>query len=201
MKKLAISSLLLGSLVGLGLNVSAEDNSQTIVGENEATIEVNGTLGADNTKPDAPINEGDNDWINVSVPTKTVFYGVAKTAEAPVKSPEYTITNNSGRPVEVSVSKFSLNGEDNFKETNLNLQLKPSVEKSVDLIKAGVIDVSETVIGNLANTEGKLTKEGDDGQPKAMTFSYTGSYDGTKLDASTSTTYNLVLKFKAVSFN
>lgn len=200
MKKLAISSLVLGSLVGLGLNVSAEENTQNIIGENNATVEVEGTLGMDNTKTDAPILEGNDEWINVTVPTKTIFYGTSTQAEAAIKSPNYTIKNNSGRPVEVSVGSFSLKGDDSFKDAQMNLQMNAD-DKKVELIKASTVEATETPVGTLANSEGKLTKDDEGGKPQSLTFNYTGTYDGTKITKELTTNYNLVLKFKAVSFS
>lgn len=204
MKKLAISSLVLGSLVGLGLNVSAEENTQNIIGENNATVEVEGTLGVDNTKTDAPVLEGNDDWINVTVPTKTIFYGISTKAKAEIKSPTYTIKNNSGRPVKVSVGSFSLKGDDSFKDAQMNLQMNLPMtvdNNKVDLIKASKVEATETLVGTLANSAGKLTKDDEDGKPQSLTFNYTGTYDGTKITKELTTNYNLVLKFKAVSFS
>lgn len=200
MKKLAISSLVLGSLVGLGLNVSAEENTQNIIGENNATVEVEGTLGVDNTKTDAPVLEGNDDWINVTVPTKTIFYGISTKAKAEIKSPTYTIKNNSGRPVKVSVGSFSLQGNDSFKDAQMNLQMNVGKNKA-DLIKASTVEVTETPVGTLANSAGNLTKDDEGGKPQSLTFNYTGTYDGTKITKELTTNYNLVLKFKAVSFS
>lgn len=202
MKKLAVSTLLLGSLLGLSTYVNAEEaNTQTIKGENSATIEVNGILGMDNTKPDAPITEGSDEWINVSVPTKTIFYGTSSKTGATIKSPEYSITNNSGRPVKVEVVDFKLSGDDNLKSTSLNLDLGVKNGSQTNLITSGVLATPNAVLGELANSEGKLTEAGATNQSKALTFNYSGTYDGTKLDNKELTAnYNLVLKFTTLSF-
>lgn len=103
MKKKVIAGLLLSSCV-LGVAMPAFAETKTVDGEGTTDILVNGTLGADNTDPEAEIPEGEEGWINVTVPTDVVFYN---TSDVPtIKSPEYQIVNNSGRPVEVTLASF-----------------------------------------------------------------------------------------------
>lgn len=102
MKKL-LSTLLVSTAVFAGAQAVSAD--QTINGQQDANIGVNGTLGADNTDPGSTIPEGDKDWINVTLPTDTIFH--SKDKDKTIKSPTYTITNNSGRPVKVSVAGFT----------------------------------------------------------------------------------------------
>ena len=71
MKKL-LSTLLVSTAVFAGAQAVSAD--QNIIAETDADITVNGTLGADNTDPGATIPEGDKDWINVTLPTETIFY-------------------------------------------------------------------------------------------------------------------------------
>jgi hypothetical protein len=71
MKKL-LSTLLVSTAVFAGAQAVSAD--QNIVANTDADIVVAGTLGADNTKPDAKIPEGDKDWINVTLPTEAIFY-------------------------------------------------------------------------------------------------------------------------------
>ena len=101
MKKL-LSTLLISTAVFGGAQIVA---AQDVIGAGEADIAVNGTLGANNTDPGSTIPEGDTDWINVTVPTETIFYN--KATDATIKAPTYDITNNSGRPVTVSVKSFT----------------------------------------------------------------------------------------------
>ena len=101
MKKL-LSTLLISTAVFGGAQIVA---AQDVIGAGEADIAVNGTLGANNTDPGSTIPEGDTDWINVTVPTETIFYN--KATDATIEAPTYDITNNSGRTVTVSVKSFT----------------------------------------------------------------------------------------------
>lgn len=85
MKKKVIAGLLLSSCVlGVAMPAFAQDGTEADLqedysGVDSVDIEVNGTLGADNTDPGATIPEGDDNWINVTVPTKTIFIILLRT--------------------------------------------------------------------------------------------------------------------------
>ena len=75
MKKL-LSTLLISTIVFGGVQAVA---AQDVVGAGDADINISGNLGADNTDPDTLIPETDVDWINVTVPTDTIFYSNVST--------------------------------------------------------------------------------------------------------------------------
>ena len=104
MNKLLGLSLVATTLIAASLIADKTFADQTVQGTS-ATVAVNGTLGADNTNPDSKIPEGDDNWINVTVPTSTIFYNTP--TNSTVKSPTYKIVNNSGRPVDVSATAFT----------------------------------------------------------------------------------------------
>lgn len=52
------------------------------------------------------IPETDVDWINVTVPTDTIFY--SNGGDTVIKAPKYDIVNNSGRPVKTVLKVFPL---------------------------------------------------------------------------------------------
>lgn len=179
MNKKLVGTALVGLMtVGFAAQVSA--NTQTIDGndgKNSAEVPVKGNLGAiDNTDPGAEHPEGDDKWINVTVPTATIFYAETTPGDAPevLSSPNYKITNNSGRPVKVMVTDYVLNeGPANAALTELNI-LNTDTEIAIPLAKAGasVVTGSELEFAVLEN--GK--KKGND-----VDFGYTGFSDPTKL--------------------
>ena len=97
-----------------------EDRTQTIQdptgeGEQEARIEVNSQIGAfDNTNPDGPDPIGPDlqpdpyhpTWLNITVPTVVAFYSTGA-YHGDLASADFTITNNSGRGVDVHVVGFN----------------------------------------------------------------------------------------------
>ncbi|MEE1499604.1 MAG: hypothetical protein U0K17_06510, partial [Enterococcus hirae] len=98
MKKVLVSMLFSGSFVGFvaPAMVQAED----VIGVDQADIQINGTIGLDNTDPEEAIEESHDNWINVTLDTATIFYNVSGRND--IESPTYTIENKSGRPVDVS---------------------------------------------------------------------------------------------------
>ncbi|MBS9339246.1 hypothetical protein G6R29_06475 [Fructobacillus sp. M2-14] len=184
----AIASVLLASILGFGSVAHADDantgsavnvNTQTYSdGTNNANVAVNGTLGADNTKPDSNIPEGSDKWINVTVDTATIFYNTS--TDTKIIAPTYHITNNSGRPVSVKVNSFTQNDQkDISKIAALNVAMKRTdgVGTSTNLITSGSLsNVSQDSSLQLANVNGNLAK-GDTavtGNNKA-TFTYNGA--------------------------
>lgn len=202
MKKKVIAGLLLSSCV-FGVAMPAFAETKTIDGEGTTDIQVNGTLGADNTKPDAEIPEGEEGWINVTVPTTTVFYNT--TTVKAIKSPTYDIVNNSGRPVKVSLEKFE--------NDDINDGLELPDDYSLDLIVEGrkdgaiqkiatsdtSVDFDElTHLVDLANVDGLQTATGtpvDDGN--IAHFRFGGTADPTGV---VQPKYTMTLKFDAVAW-
>ena len=99
LQKKFVSMALLGIMaVGGGANAfAAEGEYQTINGETEASITTKGVLGtADNTDSDEALPEGDDKWINVTLPTDVVFYSDENDEHKTIVSTDnYKIKNKS----------------------------------------------------------------------------------------------------------
>ena len=205
MNKLLGLSLVATTLIAASLIADKTFADQTVQGTS-ATVAVNGTLGADNTNPDSKIPEGDDNWINVTVPTSTIFYNTPK--DPTVKSPTYKIVNNSGRPVDVSATAFTADSENDAPSSfSLTLQTVGTTTNiattaTTNLVNAGAVNTSlNAKLITLANKEGKMTSTvaataataGDN----ASTFTYGGSSTAT---AMTQLKYNLGLTFKSVGW-
>lgn len=202
MKKL-LSTLLISTAVFGGAQIVA---AQDVIGAGEADIAVNGTLGANNTDPGSTIPEGDTDWINVTVPTETIFYN--KATDATIKAPTYDITNNSGRPVTVSVKSFtdatSVTNPALPKDfaLNLNVSGQKVTTASTSLVKDGTLQTTTNQLITLSNNVGQYVKGDvavgkDTSANSKATFTYGGTATATdpiKLS------YTLSLKFDSVDF-
>lgn len=209
MKK--FSFLLLFSLAFLGgfpvaTTVFADDGTeadtqQTVNGVDTANIEVNGTLGADNTDPGATIPEGSDGWINVTVPTKTIFYNTV--GSATIKAPTYTITNNSGRPVTVKTETFTAKaGNPATLPNDFALNLSIGGSTTIPLIQAGAItSVAGASVASLANSKGQTASTDPvvtTPTTNSTTFTYTGTATATE---QLKVNYDLTLKFDSTSWN
>lgn len=203
MKK-ALSTLLVSTILLGGASV-AFAAEQTIVGENTGDIEVNGTLGIDNTDPDAEIPEGD-DWINVTVPTQTIFYNTAGNSQ--IQAPDYSIVNNSGRPVKVNAIGFEAAASNPTAPTDFVLNLKvigtsdnPAATSATPLVSAGnaITPINSHLI-TLANSKNQI--DSTDAQAAPVKNKATFTFDGSATASSQiQLQYTLKLKFEAVSFN
>lgn len=208
MKKKVIAGLLLSSCVfGVAMPAFAQDGTeadsqQTIDGENSAEIEVNGTLGADNTDPGATITEGDDNWINVTVPTKTIFYNTA--ANTDITSPTYEIVNNSGRPVDFTIASF-VNDLGNATldpvlpdDYELNLVITGKTAVTVATKDTDSNYTSTKPIMRLSNSKGMQTSDGNAvvGSNK-VDFHYAGSATP---EGQVQPKYTMTLKFDAVAW-
>lgn len=207
MKKWITSVALILGTFGLALSVSAAetdngDGTKIVNGEAGTSIPVNGTLGADNTDPDGGIDEGNTDWVNVTVPSKTLFYSMPGTGT--VKSPTYTIKNNSGRPVTVTASSFAstVTGGDISKVNSLNVNLTSSLNSaSVPVITSGTAGIATaTSLGELANVDGRLTSGGAVGNATDLTFNYSGTFTAADVTSQITENYNLGLTFKPTAW-
>jgi hypothetical protein len=179
MNKKLVGTALVGLMtVGFAAQVSAA--TQVIdgnEGQNSAEVPVKGNLGAiDNTDPGAEHPEGDDKWINVTLPTATIFYAETTPGDAPEKlsSPNYEIQNNSGRPVKVSITNYDLKeGFANKALTELNIYNKTTKIATPLATEGASVVTEETEFAILADT----TKEGND-----VDFGFTGFSDPTKLE-------------------
>ena len=118
MKKI-LSTLMISMTVLMGVQAVSAD--QTVDGKSTGDIPVKGTLGADNTDPGTSIPETDPAWINVTIPTDTIFYNTA--AKKDINAPTYSIVNNSGRPVKVTADSFTSDSNNAGMPTDFKLNL------------------------------------------------------------------------------
>ncbi|WP_374285057.1 hypothetical protein [Lactococcus sp.] len=205
MHKLLGTTLAATTIIGLGFTAShAFANSQTISNQNSADITVNGTLGADNTDPESNIPEESDNWINVTVPTSTIFYNTP--TDRTIQSPTYQIVNNSGRPVSVTASGFTDKGTNPTLPTDFDLTLdvsgtatNPSATASTSLISNGVLaSPISSHLTTLANKDGQMTNTGTKNTgDNVATFTYGGSSDTSNM---LSLSYNLNMTFEAVDW-
>lgn len=209
MKKwMTIIVLVLGTF-GLASGASATetdngDGTKLVDGAGSTKVPVNGTLGADNTDPNSGIEEGNTDWVNVVVPSKTIFYSVA--GSATVKSPTYTITNKSGRPVTVTADSFASTAAGSISavsslNVNLNATVGSSATTNVPVITSGSASITTpTSIGQLANVDGRLVSGGTTTNATALTFNYSGSFTSSDVTSQITESYNLGLTFAPTSW-
>ncbi|WP_239253754.1 hypothetical protein [Listeria ilorinensis] len=213
MKKLFTILLTAGVVFGGAPLVFAADGTesssqQTVNGQSSADIEVNGTLGADNTDPDAQIPEEDVNWINVTVPTKTIFYNTA--SDTSIKAPKYSIVNNSGRPVKVTANGFTADASNPQLPANFNLKLdvtgtagNAATTASTNLITGSTIASSlNSELITLANSKDQQ-QPGDATSATPVNNKATFTYSGNAAQSTTQTQlkYTLKLKFDAVDWN
>ncbi|WP_195513306.1 hypothetical protein [Enterococcus sp. 1001283B150225_161107_E12] len=198
-KKLLASVFVLGTTAGAfaPTTILASD----VIGEPTADIQINGSLGLDNTDPEEEIEEGDTNWINVTLDTATIFYNLAGTIS--INSPTYNIANNSGRPVAVSVKNFASNSGDYSAISALDIVSPSPLSASRRLIANGQLQdftpESSGVIFTLANREGRLTATGDTSNPTSTTFSYSGAVTSANISEA-NPSFTLTLQLDAVNF-
>lgn len=157
--------------------------------KDSAQITVDGWIGEfDPTNPGPGPNPdpGADGWVNVTLPTSVVF-GAVDVDNGKIKSPSYTITNNSTKGVKISVEDF-VHGKDADKLPELDLKLN-SGGKMIQLVSPTAPASKEeitTLIGATASSS------------DSVDFKFTGSV-GTTHDYKTTIEpkYNLVLKFEA----
>lgn len=193
MKKM-ISLLALSSMMLMAVPVSAVD--QEIVGEGTGDIPVNGTLGMDNTDPTAPIVEGEDSWINVSLPTETIFYSTNTKQDAPITSPKYTITNNSGRPVDIYYNGLTSNGT--YDDISYNLNLK-GFDSDLAIRTVKDLSVNRSKLITLANGNGNMDEAGTTTGENTVTYEYTGKVNE-ELTNKIQHSYTMTLEFEAVDW-
>ena len=198
MKKVIASLFVASACLGGVLPTVAQ--AADVNGASEANITVNGTIGVDNTDPEANINEGSDTWINVTLDTATVFYNVA--GQTTIESPTYNIENKSGRPVDVSVTAFSQDNSDdiaNITELNLVSMRADGTASTETALFSGPGTPKETFVTpapilSLANTENKFTENGTaTTNAKKATFGYTGKV--VKDAAASAPSFTLTLQF------
>lgn len=189
MKK-TMRNVVLSVLMGTMLMVPTVAEGNNPNGTNKGSFPVNGYIGADNTNTDSGIPEGSDDWINVELPTATIFYTYDD--ETVVKSPEYKILNKSARGVEVYVNGFE-NSTETMDGLTLSIEDAANTSSKVSLVTDG------TVHTHLPGTE-KLFDIGAhvNQVPTAKSFEFSGSIvQGTPLKDYKN--LNLELNFKSIA--
>ncbi|PAB00502.1 hypothetical protein [Enterococcus canintestini] len=191
----------LSSIVLMALPAYAE---QDIIGENSGNIEVNGTLGMDNTVEEAEIVEGTDQWINVTLPLKTIFYSTSPKAGATITSPDYTITNNSGRPVDIHFKGIAKDDPDPSAKADYMVELNGFGKANPKIIENGLATPpsSRVLIHTLGNNNKKLGKDDDltEETDNTVTFGYVGEVTDAMDDDTITENYIMTLEFEAVSW-
>lgn len=195
----------------LGLSISGLTQvtfAQTIDGENSADVIINGSIGKlDNTAPDTNIPEGSDEWINVTVDTATAFHTTTASAHKNIESADYSIQNNSGRGVAVTLNK--MDGAPIYVDTlTINAKGNGLVETpdATNLVENNALVnlTSSPVWMKLANKDGRLNIDTDEASTyaNAAKFNYTGTTIASlptevNEDAATEK-YTLTLKFTSI---
>ena len=200
-----LTAMMLGiSVSGLTQFASAE----TIDGENSADVIINGTIGKlDNTDPDTNIPEGSDEWINVTVDTATAFHTTTASTHKNIASADYSIVNNSGRGVAVTLNK--MNGTPKYVDTltinakGTNLVATPAATNLVE--SNALVDLTNAPVWmRLANKDGRLNIDTDAASAYANSakFNYTGttvaSLPADVAQNTTAENYTLTLKFTSI---
>lgn len=206
-----LKSTLIGSALFVGISlftVAHADTSTLSDGTNNANVAVNGTIGADNTDPTAPIPEGSDKWLNITLDTATIFYNTQ--TDTNIVSPKYQITNNSGRPVSVKVNSFTQNDNvaiDSIGSLNVNMNRKGTSSDtsgsslSTNLISNGAISNFSTAGSlSLANKSGQIKSTDTDGSfSNQANFDYTGNVIS-KLSSTLQPSFTMNLLFTPISW-
>ncbi|NBJ47152.1 hypothetical protein C6N01_13140 [Enterococcus faecalis] len=202
-KQVIIATMMVGA-IGVSFSTSAYA-TQTIDGSTTGEIKTTGELGReDNTNPGSEIPDGDDKWINVTLPTEVIFYNVD--GEEDIKSSaNYEILNNSGRPVKVDLTSFRIaNTITTEREAIKTLNLANASGKSfnpVNLVENGVEKVTTTQeLVRLANNEGKIGSVNDP-SAKLTRFRFDGSVNKDKLSEEQPTTIDSTLNLKFTALN
>ncbi|PQF24987.1 hypothetical protein [Enterococcus mundtii] len=120
-KNILATGLMFGTILAAGASVQADivingddqtiDNSLGGSIDKTADVAIDGTLGFDNTDPEAPEPGNPDKWLNVTLPLKAVFYTEPEDYQT-ILGGEHTITNHSGRPVKISVGSYKVSSGD-----------------------------------------------------------------------------------------
>lgn len=201
--------LLTAMMLGLSVSGLAQlTSAETIDGENSADVIINGTIGKlDNTDPDTTIPEGSDEWINVTVDTATAFHTTTASAHKNIESADYSIVNNSGRGVAVTLNK--MDGTPKYVDT-LTINAKGdglvATPAATNLVESNALAdlTSAPVWMRLANKEGRLNIDTDAASAYANSakFYYTGTtvtdLPANVEQATTPENYTLTLKFTSI---
>lgn len=182
------------SLVGGGAVFAVETGH--IIGSSEGGIEVAGHLGVKNTEEN-PIISYSEDWINVNLPTATIFYNVEGQKE--IRSSSYGIRNNSARGVKVSLKSFENVAEPNetARIKRLDLKVIKGGAANVSLINEGVINTESFGLEIFTIPSGAHDVDVPFPKEAWPAYTYVGEV-AESLTAPSNPTYLLVLNFQAL---
>lgn len=145
-----------------------------------------------------------DDTINVTIPTNTIFYN--KTTDVVIKAPVYTIKNNSGAPLKVSVDGFTPAGNNPAMPAdfalNLNVTGKKVTTSSAKLIEKGLVQTASNELMILANCLDQYDKADTPvvrGSAVNNIANFTFGGSATTLDVR-KLEYTLSLKFESIQF-
>jgi hypothetical protein len=206
-KKAVAASVLVGMMtMGMSSQVfAAEGDNQTISGKDgqtSAEITARGNLGEiDPTDPDAPLPEGDERWIKVTLPTAVVFE--SEDQETITSPKNYQIKNESGRPVKVDVASYNITGGGGVSAlTELNIKRTAGYQgnETVNLVSGTAekqnYSINEEFV-RLANNEGNFGAQSS--AANSTTFEFTGTVDKNALaEKSNYVESKLTFKFTAL---
>ena len=206
MKKTTL--LVAGTMIGMSiLSLAQPVLAATIDGENTADVEINGLIGKlDNTNPDEKIPEGSDEWINVTVDTATAFHTTTASNHKAIESADYSIANNSGRAVNVSVANIT--GQPKLVDTlALNAEINGTASATPEAITLVENNQLASLNGKtqwlkLANASGQFNVKEDVAGAFAntATFNYTGTTtdDVLTLTEVAPENYTMTLKFESI---
>lgn len=204
------TNLLLTAMM-LGLSVSGVAqvaSADTIDGENSADVIINGTIGKlDNTDATTNIPEGSDEWINVTVDTATAFHTTTASAHKNIQSADYSIVNNSGRGVAVTLSNMT--GTPTYVDT-LTINAKGAglvtTPAATNLVETNaLVDLTSAPVWmTLANKDGRLAIDTDAASAYANSAKF--NFSGTTVASlpsdinqnAATEDYTLTLKFTSI---
>ncbi|MBO0460821.1 MULTISPECIES: hypothetical protein [Enterococcus] len=179
LKNILATGFICGTVLAAGASVQADiitdgdnqtiDNSLGGSIDTTADVEIDGTLGFDNTDPGAPEPGNPDKWLNVTLPLKAVFFTEPEDYTS-IQGGEHTITNNSARPVQISVGNYTVSSGDISAIDELSLV--GSLGSTNLLIENG--SVNSNLSGNLMTLASPNARPGDLQGDSTATFTFNG---------------------------
>ncbi|AZP93142.1 hypothetical protein QJ527_03530 [Enterococcus mundtii] len=186
-KNILATGLMFGTILATGASVQADiiingadqtiDNSIGGSIDTTADVEINGTLGFDNTDPEAPEPGNPDKWLNVTLPLKAVFFTEPEDYKT-ILGGEHKITNHSGRPVKISLGSYTVSSGDISAIDQLTLVV--SLGSNNLLIENGA--VNSNLSGDLMTLASPNARPSDLQGDSAATFTFKGEVDTDILD-------------------
>lgn len=202
-KQTIVIAGIMGSL-GLGLLSPLEANAeQTIQGESQANVEVNGTISEfdpetpEETDPENP-EIPDEAWIKVDIPS-TVSFTASDASLGAIHSPNYSIRNRSAEGVEVSAANFASRGTENslFSGMELNIVNIDDGAKTISLRNENDEFLSEPQ--NLMTLAGVANSDESSQQMFQLSGNLPADFDFNQVSGSVvNQSYDLTLHFERV---